>query len=666
MEKNNVVFENNGRNITMKYQLTPSEALDDMVLDRLKANYLEAVGPVQYSENAGDRVIYSHIPVSVSFASFARKALTKAQVLTILKNLISGMDIGKFGIPVSYILKDKDCIYIDENTLGIYYFVVPVKDNGKAGVIDVNETQEFFRSLVAGLKFDESDKDNYVARILTAINSDRFSTGELNILVNEMLVDLGDEQLASVNQSTAKVDKLGVMRNRTAMGQPMQQGMPQGPMGQPMPQGSMGQPMQQGRPMNQPQGMPQGSMGQPMQQGRPMNQPQGMPQGSMGQPMPQGRPMNQPQGMPQGPMGQPMPQGRPMNQPQGMPQGPMGQPMPQGRPMNQPQGMPQGPMGQPIQQGRPMNQQQGMPQGPMGMPQGSMGQPQGPAKRFDPMTGKPIEEKPEEKLEEKIENKIEDKTEDKTEDKIAATAEEIKAEEPAEEAKAEEPAEEIKAEEPAEEAKAEEPAEEAKAEEPAEEAKAEELVDKKGTEDTSSVEKNINGQLPNGPMSTGHPMGQPQAPRGPQGTPMGQPQGPAKKFDPMTGKPIEENKVQPGPMGPMGTGHPMGQPQGPQGMPMGQPQGMPMGQPQGPAKKFDPMTGKPIEENKVQPGPMGPMSTGHPMGQPQGPQGMPMGQPQAPQGMPQGMPKAPQGPQGPAKKFDPMTGKPIEENKVQP
>ncbi|MCR5212829.1 MAG: FHA domain-containing protein [Eubacterium sp.] len=125
----------------------------------------------------------------------------------------------------------------------------------------------------------------------------------------------------------------------------------------------------------------------------------------------------------------------------------------------------------------------------------------------------------------------------------------------------------------------------------------------------------------------------------------------------------------------MSTGHPMGQPQAPQGMPMGQPQapqGMPQGmpkapqgqqgQPQGPAKKFDPMTGKPIEENKVQPGPMGPMSAGHPMGQPQTPQGMPQGMPKAPQGMPQG----PQGmPQGPIKKFDPMTGKAIEENKDQ-
>ncbi|MCR5631899.1 MAG: FHA domain-containing protein [Eubacterium sp.] len=362
MEKKNIKFEDNGNSIAMRYELLPSDQLDDAALEKMKAGQLEMAAPIQYGEEEGRRMLYAYIPASVQLSTFLKRQLGKGEVLTILRNLVVGMDIGKNNIPVAYIIKDMDYIYIEEQTLRLFTFIVPIKGQ----TVEVTDVPDFMREVVSRMKFRDEDKDNYVARLLTNINSDRFSLNELNVLVNEMLLDLGDAQLAGVPQGgPAKVDRVGVMRNRAGTMPPQQQ-MFNPQTGQPM-QPQMGQ--QQFNPMT----------GQPMQQQMPQQQMQ--PQ--MGQqqfnPM-TGQPMQQQ--MQQQPMQQaPKPQepekkfdpmtGKPIGGP--APQGPTAGPVPTPAPQQAPQG-PVAPQQAPIQQPQ-------MQQAP---------KPQEPEKKFDPMTGKPI------------------------------------------------------------------------------------------------------------------------------------------------------------------------------------------------------------------------------------------------------------------------------------
>ena len=404
MEKKNIKFEDNGNSIAMRYELLPSDQLDDAALEKMKAGQLEMAAPIQYGEEEGRRMLYAYIPASVQLSTFLKRQLGKGEVLTILRNLVAGMDIGKNNIPVAYIIKDMDYIYIEEQTLRLFTFIVPIKGQ----TVEVTDVPDFMREVVSRMKFRDEDKDNYVARLLTNINSDRFSLNELNVLVNEMLLDLGDAQLAGVPQGgPAKVDRVGVMRNRAGAmppqqqmfnpqtGQPMQQFNPMTgqPMQQQMPQQQIQQPMQQqapqqfnpmtGQPMQQQ--MPQQQMQQPMQQQAPQ---QFNPM--TGQPMQQQMPQQQIQQAPQGPVA---PQQAPIQQPQmqqapkpqepekkfdPMTGKPIGGPAPQGpTPTPAPQQVPQGPV---APQQAPIQQPQ-MQQAP---------KPQEPEKKFDPMTGKPL------------------------------------------------------------------------------------------------------------------------------------------------------------------------------------------------------------------------------------------------------------------------------------
>ena len=336
------VTKQNGMTL-VEYQLGVADVYDDRVSD--KVAQLGNIIPFQYKDEDGKRSIVSYVHHDTSLEVMLRQTLKKADVLAILKGLLCAFEIGAAGVQICYLVRDLNYIYVDPESKAVKCIMVPVKQDP----LGQSDIPDFFRNIVSHMRFDEADKDDYVARILTLINTDHYSNMKLKGLVDAEMEKLGlfytrDEGLKKEADTTAapevqnqnvKVNRVGVMNNMRpqgmpAMGQPMGQPVP--PMGgQPM----MGQPVP-----------PMG--GQPM----------------MGQPVP---PMGrQPMGQPVPPMG-----GQPM----------MGQPVP---PMGgQPMGQPVPPMG-----GQPM----GQPIPPMGqMPKPEMPKPQAPA----PEAPKPEMPKPE-------------------------------------------------------------------------------------------------------------------------------------------------------------------------------------------------------------------------------------------------------------------------------
>ena len=347
------VTKQNGMTL-VEYQLGVADVYDDRVSD--KVAQLGNIIPFQYKDEDGKRSIVSYVHHDTSLEVMLRQTLKKADVLAILKGLLCAFEIGAAGVQICYLVRDLNYIYVDPESKAVKCIMVPVKQDP----LGQSDIPDFFRNIVSHMRFDEADKDDYVARILTLINTDHYSNMKLKGLVDAEMEKLGlfytrDEGLKKeadttpapeVQNQNVKVNRVGVMNNMRpqgmpAMGQPMGQPVP--PMGgQPM----MGQPVP-----------PMG--GQPM----------------MGQPVP---PMGrQPMGQPVPPMG-----GQPMGQPV-PPMGgqPMGQPVP---PMGgQPMGQPVPPMG-----GQPM----GQPVPPMGqMPKPEMPKPQAPA----PEAPKPEMPKPE-------------------------------------------------------------------------------------------------------------------------------------------------------------------------------------------------------------------------------------------------------------------------------
>ena len=339
MKKVDIVVTKQNDVDVIRYELGAADVYDDKAAD--KATGLPNVIPFQYSDEDGKRTITSYVKEKMTLEAMYKRTMNKKQVLSVLSGLVSIFEIGTQGIPVSYIIKEPSYIYVNEENLAVKCVLVAVKQD----VMPLAEIPAFFRNVVSRIMYDDSDRDNYVAQLLTAINSNDFTVSRLKSIVDEQLeamglfiskenglTDMPDRQSQEAQApAQVKVNKLGVMNNiQNANRQAQIQSMP--PMGQPMPQQPLqaGQPPMMGQPMPQPKpaGQPP-MMGQPMPQPKPAGQPP-----MMGQPMPQPKPAGQPpmmgQPMPQPkPAGQPPMMGQPMQQPQLAGQPPMGQPMPQ-------------------------------------------------------------------------------------------------------------------------------------------------------------------------------------------------------------------------------------------------------------------------------------------------------------------------------------------------
>ena len=382
------VTKQNGMTL-VEYQLGVADVYDDRVSD--KVAQLGNIIPFQYKDEDGKRSIVSYVHHDTSLEVMLRQTLKKADVLAILKGLLCAFEIGAAGVQICYLVRDLNYIYVDPESKAVKCIMVPVKQDP----LGQSDIPDFFRNIVSHMRFDEADKDDYVARILTLINTDHYSNMKLKGLVDAEMEKLGlfytrDEGLKKeadttpapeVQNQNVKVNRVGVMNNMRpqgmpAMGQPVPP-MGRQPMGQPVP--PMG-----GQPMGQPV-PPMG--GQPMM-GQPVPPMNGQP---MGQPVP---PMGgQPMGQPIPPMGQmpkpempkpqapapeapkpempkpeiPKPQMPPMGQRPAMGGQPMmGQPVP-------PMGGQRPPMGQPMM-GQPMMGQMPRPQAPQMQNGNLMGQ----------------------------------------------------------------------------------------------------------------------------------------------------------------------------------------------------------------------------------------------------------------------------------------------------
>ena len=353
------VTKQNGMTL-VEYQLGVADVYDDRVSD--KVAQLGNIIPFQYKDEDGKRSIVSYVHHDTSLEVMLRQTLKKADVLAILKGLLCAFEIGAAGVQICYLVRDLNYIYVDPESKAVKCIMVPVKQDP----LGQSDIPDFFRNIVSHMRFDEADKDDYVARILTLINTDHYSNMKLKGLVDAEMEKLGlfytrDEGLKKEADTTAapevqnqnvKVNRVGVMNNMRPQGMPAM-GQPVPPMGgQPM-----GQPIP---PMGQ---MPKPEMPKPQAPAPEAPKPE-MPKPEMPKPQAPAPEAPKPE-MPKPEI--PKPQMPPMGQRPAMGGQPMmGQPVP-------PMGGQRPPMGQPMM-GQPMMGQMPRPQAPQMQNGNLMGQ----------------------------------------------------------------------------------------------------------------------------------------------------------------------------------------------------------------------------------------------------------------------------------------------------
>ena len=334
MKKNKVLLTKTGDTYNCRYVLDQTDIIDEKVDKGVSGKFPQII-PYRLEEKDNQREFIYEIGNKVQLTEFLKKEINKKQMLTLLYNLLSGLEaFGMNMISLSYVAKDIQYVFVAPESLNVYFIVAGVDKE----ITDLNEVRNFVKDVICNAHYFEMDRDNYVARLITFTNKlGTFSVGDMKEFVNQLLIDMGihieeeKKKTEKKEEKTAndKVSRIGVMQNNAKMVQPGASARGSVP---PMPNRQV-PPMPNGQPMpGRPMPMQMGPDGKPMN-GQPMpGRPMPMQMGPDGKPM-NGRPMpGRPMPMQMGPDGKPM-NGQPMP----------GQPMP-GRPMP----MQMGPDGKPI------------------------------------------------------------------------------------------------------------------------------------------------------------------------------------------------------------------------------------------------------------------------------------------------------------------------------
>ena len=294
MKKDRLVSRVEDGKHSLKYNLDVEDAVDTRVYDMSTTGKLPHMFPCHMEEDGGARIFTYKIGDKVPAQEFLKKEVNKPQMLTLLYNLLAGLeDFGLNMVSLSYVAKDVQYIYVTPENQEVSFVVVPVNKE----TTDLNEVRQLVKDIIAGARYFEMDRDNYVAKLISFLNRPgTFSLGDMKKYVEQMLLEIGidiaainknkQEQIKAAEKANAdagKVSRLGVMMNNARMNENVQAPMPQGRPGfgqAPMP--GFGQ-------FGQPAPMPQ-NQNRPVQNG-PVNfgQPAPMPQGQPA-PMPQGQP----------------------------------------------------------------------------------------------------------------------------------------------------------------------------------------------------------------------------------------------------------------------------------------------------------------------------------------------------------------------------------------
>ena len=308
MKKNKVLLTKTGDTYNCRYVLDQTDIIDEKVDKGVSGKFPQII-PCRLEKKDNQREFIYEIGNKVQLTEFLKKEINKKQMLTLLYNLLSGLEaFGMNMISLSYVAKDIQYVFVAPESLNVYFIVAGVDKE----ITDLNEVRNFVKDVICNAHYFEMDRDNYVARLITFTNKlGTFSVGDMKEFVNQLLIDMGihieeeKKKTEKKEEKTAndKVSRIGVMQNNAKMVQPGASARGSVP---PMPNRQV-PPMPNGQPMpGRPMPMQMGPDGKPMN-GRPM----------LGRPMPMqmgpdGKPMN----------GQPMP-GRPMP----MQMGPDGKPI---------------------------------------------------------------------------------------------------------------------------------------------------------------------------------------------------------------------------------------------------------------------------------------------------------------------------------------------------
>ncbi len=184
----NFKARNIGQEKYLTYTMGEECELDEDVLDYCEENNLKELVGIIYEEDDDYDYLTYDITGKVSVEEFTKKEVSSQQVLLILRNVANNLiSLKEQAIHLSYVLLNKNFMYVDEETMDIQFICLPIESEGAV----VAEFKGFMRQLLANMKYNVDEDLNYVGKLLTYINGDNFNLRGLIGLSQALMEESG-------------------------------------------------------------------------------------------------------------------------------------------------------------------------------------------------------------------------------------------------------------------------------------------------------------------------------------------------------------------------------------------------------------------------------------------------------------------------------------------
>lgn len=160
-------YENQGTNTYLVYQFQPEDEIDTVSIGMVSNNSINGVAPIVITQMDTDKFVKFNISAMIGLDQFFGGTVNRKRLIDVFSNICDTLcEAEEYMIDANAFLLSLDRIYVDVSTNRTALLCFPVLNNREQ--LDI---KMFFKEIMFGTKFDDSEDCSYVAKIVNYLNS---------------------------------------------------------------------------------------------------------------------------------------------------------------------------------------------------------------------------------------------------------------------------------------------------------------------------------------------------------------------------------------------------------------------------------------------------------------------------------------------------------------
>lgn len=207
MRKVNFKVRNIGSEKYLSYVLDDETDFDEELLDYLDENKITELIDIIYEEDDENDYLTYNITDRTTVGALLSGTVHAEMMLGIIRGVASGiMNMRDLGIPVSYVILNKDFTYVNPVTFDVKMICVPVETEVTANA----EFKAFVKDLILNSTYADDEDCNYVAKLINMLNAEKFTIRGFVSQITELMEAAGlqvEEEFMDVGDSGVEVSQ---------------------------------------------------------------------------------------------------------------------------------------------------------------------------------------------------------------------------------------------------------------------------------------------------------------------------------------------------------------------------------------------------------------------------------------------------------------------------